>query len=71
MHKLNNGCPPSLPPPPPCSHTATNKNGEIVCKKHNQAKCACFAFKKQIVKLSKDAAKSAKKTKQPTSNLYG
>merc|ERR1711939_813777 len=36
----------------------TNKNGEI-------------AFKKQIVKLSKDAQKSAKKNKQPTSNLYG
>merc|ERR1712228_742946 len=30
-----------------------NKNGDVVCKKHNASKDACFAFKKQIVKLNK------------------
>lgn len=34
---------------------ARNKNGEPVCKKHNSPKDGCFAFKKQIVKLSKES----------------
>ncbi|KAL7009866.1 hypothetical protein EMMF5_000774 [Cystobasidiomycetes sp. EMM_F5] len=46
---------------------STNKNGEYVCKKHSSTKDACFAFKKQIVKLSKDAAKNKKKTKKEAS----
>ena len=33
---------------------AHNKNGDVVCKKHNATKDACFAFKKQIVKLNKE-----------------
>ncbi|KAK9895128.1 hypothetical protein P389DRAFT_172710 [Cystobasidium minutum MCA 4210] len=50
-----------------------NKNGDVVCKKHNSTKDGCFAFKKQIVKLNKDAEKAAKKNgknKNSGSNLF-
>ncbi|KEI42075.1 uncharacterized protein L969DRAFT_83937 [Mixia osmundae IAM 14324] len=46
------------------------KDGGVLCKKHRAKECkSCFAFKKTIAKLEKDAAKAAKSKKGPTSNL--
>ncbi|GAA5993605.1 hypothetical protein JCM10908_000139 [Rhodotorula pacifica] len=49
-----------------------NANGEPQCKKHKKTDCtACWGFKKQIVKLTKEGQKRAKTDKKnnPVSNL--
>jgi len=47
-----------------------NKEGVYQCKKHANATCnQCFGWKKQIVKLQKDAKKAGKNSKK-TTNLY-
>jgi len=47
-----------------------NKDGVYHCKKHSSSTCNnCFGWKKQIVKLQKDA-KKAGKSKKSGSNLY-
>ncbi|QRV82237.1 hypothetical protein RhiJN_10252 [Ceratobasidium sp. AG-Ba] len=39
--------------------TTTNKDGEIVCKKHANVDCKqCYNWKKQLTKLHKDAKKA-------------
>jgi len=38
-----------------------SKDGEIICKKHKSATCStCFAFKKQIQRLAREAKKGKK-----------
>ncbi|ORY73074.1 hypothetical protein BCR35DRAFT_307337 [Leucosporidium creatinivorum] len=50
--------------------TLNAKDGMPQCKNHKSADCTkCFAFKKQIVKLNKEAEKMKKKQPKSTSNF--
>ena len=51
--------------------SALSKDNEPVCTKHKSASCSrCFGFKKQLVKLNKDAVKSSTRAPSKSTNLY-